>query len=208
MSESEIFSRRQFIQLGTLAGVAGWVASETRRILPDVQSLVLANELATNSWRAFTAHQALTVRDFAAEIIPTDEDLGATEVGTVEFIDKLLSLSPGLREHYAAGLSGVDETSRLGFGRPFVELIPERRRKVIQSMVEGSAPQAAWQAVSAKEFFATIRYHTLISYYSNSKVFSSIGFPGPGAYFTTVGEPGSLTSASTHTLGDAGRKED
>lgn len=195
MVEEESISRRQFVALMARASVLGWAISETLRILPSMHAQMSTAKPTANSWKALTLHQALTVRAFVAEIIPTDKDLGAAEVGTAEFIDGLINLSPRLKQHYAAGLAGVDEISRLSFNRPFIELVPEQRRKVIRSMERNSALPSAWQGTTAKEFFATVRYHTLISYFSNPKVFPSLSFPGPGAYFTTVGKADAAPSS-------------
>jgi gluconate 2-dehydrogenase gamma chain len=109
----------------------------------------------------FDPHQRATVQAAMARIIPTDETPGATEAGTIDFVDRYLSgtgyiyAKPDgsgfeeltgkreqpwrqrietLRERYASGVRELDERSREVHGTDFVELGPEQQDEVLRSV--------------------------------------------------------------------------
>lgn len=190
MRESNRYSRREFLQIAR-SGVATWVTIETLRALPTCAMLIsLPESSKSTAWRAFTPLEGLTVQAVTTEIIPSDRDaVGASEIKVASFIDTLASGSQLLKKHYITGIISLDKSSVATFRRPFLELVAAERRDVIRTLAEDKAPKEAWTEVGAKEFFSTIRYHTVLAYYTDSRVFSAIGFPGPGAYFDDVGEP-------------------
>ena len=114
-------------------------------------------------WSAafFDAHQRQTVEAAMARIIPTDEQPGAREAGTVEFLDGYLSgvgfiyAKPDgsgfeklegkraeawqkrvdiLRDKYVEGIKELDRLSREQFGSEFVQLTPEQQDRVLAGM--------------------------------------------------------------------------
>lgn len=109
----------------------------------------------------FDEHQWATVEAAMARIIPTDDDPGAREAGTVAFVDRYLSgieyvyAKPdgsgfeelvgkraeawrrrigALRERYAAGIREIDRKSRERFGEDFVGLTEEQQDEVLTAM--------------------------------------------------------------------------
>ena len=120
------------------------------------------------SGRFFDAHQRATVEAAMARIIPTDDQPGAREAGTVEFVDRYLSgidfiyAKPDgsgfeklegkraeawrkrvdiLRRKYVEGIVELDRCSRAEFGDDFVALTPERQDQVLAAL-ERRAPAA------------------------------------------------------------------
>jgi gluconate 2-dehydrogenase gamma chain len=130
----------------------------------------------------FDAHQHQTVEAAMARIIPTDEQPGAREAGTVEFLDRYLSgldfiyAKPDgsgfeklegkragawqkridiLRDKYVEGIKDLDRRSREQFGSEFVQLTPEQQDRVLSDMehpVGGS--EAALEESKATAGFA------------------------------------------------------
>jgi gluconate 2-dehydrogenase gamma chain len=106
----------------------------------------------------FNEHEWETVKAAAARIIPTDRDPGATEAGSVRFIDRYLSgieyvyANPWgsgflrlegrraaawqkrinrLQDRYLDGLKQMDEVSRGMFGKDFVDLSGDEQDEVL-----------------------------------------------------------------------------
>jgi gluconate 2-dehydrogenase gamma chain len=108
-----------------------------------------------------SGHQRSTVEAAMSRIIPTDDQPGAKEAGTVEFLDRYLSgidcvyAKPDgsgfeklegkraeawqqridvLREKYAEGIEELDRRSRTRFDADFVELTDEQQDQVLAEM--------------------------------------------------------------------------
>src|SRR3981081_2755793 len=117
----------------------------------------------------FDAHQRQTVEAAMARILPTDEQPGAREAGTGEFLDRYLSgvgfiyAKPDgsgfeklqgkraeawqkrvdiLRDKYVAGIKELRRRIREQFGAKFVQLTPEQRDRVLAGM-EHPVPNSA-----------------------------------------------------------------
>lgn len=115
------------------------------------------------------AHQRATIEAAMARIIPTDDQPGAREAGTVEFLDRYLSglgfiyakpdgtgfetLSgrraeawqrriDALRAKYVDGVLDLDRRSRAKFGADFVETGPEQQDQVLADMERGEQEPA------------------------------------------------------------------
>jgi len=111
MVKTRKLTRRRFIQLSASIAAAGHAISCSK---------------ATNPWRFLTIDEAATLQAICGQIVPTDADPGAKEVGVVNFID--LQLVGYLKRHqksYREGLAGVDQPASLSMERDF----PNWRRR-------------------------------------------------------------------------------
>ena len=109
----------------------------------------------------FDPHQRATIQAAMARIIPTDDTPGATEAGTIDFLDRYLSgidyiyakpdgsgfeqLS-GKRaeawrqridvvgERYVSGVRDLDERARAAHHADFVDLAPEQQDEVLRNL--------------------------------------------------------------------------
>jgi gluconate 2-dehydrogenase gamma chain len=115
----------------------------------------------------FDPHQRATVEAAMARIIPTDDQPGAREAGTIDFLDRYLSgidfiyARPDgsgfeqlegkradawrqrvdtLRQRYVAGVEALDRTARERFGSDFAELSDADQDDVLRA-VEGPDDQ-------------------------------------------------------------------
>jgi gluconate 2-dehydrogenase gamma chain len=109
----------------------------------------------------FDAHQRRTVEAAMARIIPTDDQPGAREAGTIDFLDRYLSgigfiyARPDgsgferlegrradawrhrvevLRAKYVEGVAELDRRGRAEFGADFAALTPERQDRVLSAL--------------------------------------------------------------------------
>jgi gluconate 2-dehydrogenase gamma chain len=109
----------------------------------------------------FNAHQRATIEAAMARIIPTDDQPGAREAGTIDFLDRYLSglefiyAKPDgsgfeklegeradawrqrveiIRAKYVDGIKELDRKSQTQFGADFVQLTPEQQDRVLTGM--------------------------------------------------------------------------
>jgi gluconate 2-dehydrogenase gamma chain len=109
----------------------------------------------------FDPHQRATIQAAMARIIPTDDTPGATEAGTIDFLDRYLSgidyiyAKPDgsgfeqlsgkraeawrqridvVRERYVSGVSDLDERAREAHHADFVDLAPEQQDEVLRDL--------------------------------------------------------------------------
>ena len=109
----------------------------------------------------FDAHQRATIEAAMARIIPTDDQPGAREAGTIEFVDRYLSgidyiyAKPDgsgfeklegkraeawqqrigiLRSKYAEGIKELDRASRSRFTDDFVKLTPGQQDQILADL--------------------------------------------------------------------------
>jgi gluconate 2-dehydrogenase gamma chain len=109
----------------------------------------------------FDAHQRATIDAAMARIIPTDDQPGAREAGTIEFLDRYLSgldfiyAKPDgsgfekledkraeawkqrieiIRATYVAGIKELDSRSQSQFGAEFVRLTTEQQDQILGGM--------------------------------------------------------------------------
>ena len=146
------YTRRQFIQI-TAAGLGS-------------APLLLSCGDPNRQWRFFTNEEAALVEAIAEQIIPADEDPGATDAGVLNFIDRqLVGPYKRFQPAYRAGLPGVQQTSRLRFGGPFASLSWEQQTQVLELLEAGEAPGEAWDTASSSTFFRMVLAHTMQGFY-------------------------------------------
>lgn len=120
-----------------------------RRFLLAAAAVSASCRRAPDSWRFFTAAEALTVAAICERIIPADQDPGAAWAGVVTFIDRQLATRQrGLRKTYREGLA------RLGSG--FAELPPARQIQILQS-------------IEKDRFFQLLLAHTMQGFYGDPR---------------------------------------
>jgi gluconate 2-dehydrogenase gamma chain len=121
----------------------------------------MTSPAADSSGKFFDAHQRATIEASMARIIPTDDQAGAKEAGTVEFADRYLSglefiyAKPDgrgfeklegrraqawqqridiLRAKYVEGIKELDRRSQSRFAADFVQLPPEQQDGILYDM--------------------------------------------------------------------------
>ena len=155
MKNSKRLSRRKFIKLAVSVAASGSAISCAGTISP---------------WRFLSVEEAQTIEAICGQIIPADQDPGATQAGVVNFIDR--QLVGHLRRHqkaYREGLAGVNQTSLARFGKKFVDLPAPQQTAVLTALDKNEAPGEIWQQRSAKEFFDLVVSHTMQGFYGDPR---------------------------------------
>lgn len=154
MSASSRIRRRRFIELGVSAAVAGTTACSGTR----------------SPWRFFRPEEARTVEAICEQIIPADQDAGATRAGVVNFIDRQLAgFYKEYQQAYRRGVTGVDEASLALFNARFVDLDAARQTAVLSAMEHNRAPGETWKKSPAKAFFDLIVTHAMQGFYGSPR---------------------------------------
>ena len=175
-------SRRDFFVQSSLYGGSLWMLLNAR------PGAVLAAQTSATP-AVLTPAQWKTVEAVTGRIIPTDHEPGAIEAHCVNFIDKALAHEDtALKPLYAGGLAGLDLAAKKTAQKPFAELTAEQQDEVLVAVEAGTA--AGWPkgGVSAPQFFAVVRMHTLVGFLADPKYggnrdyagWKVVGYPGGG----------------------------
>lgn len=177
--------RRHFIQLLLINCGSRGLLGTWGRTYALAQAQENGGEPAPNC-QFFNVKQARTLEALCDQIIPPDDYPGAKSASVLSSIDKaLVNWSPRNRWDYVMGLEGLDESSRLMFGRPFAELEPREQTKVVLSLESGDAPGKIWEKFrlrpepearggreaekSSQAFLNLVIGHTMQGYYGDSQ---------------------------------------
>jgi gluconate 2-dehydrogenase gamma chain len=105
----------------------------------------------------------------------------------VNFIDKALAHEDAkMKPVYARGLAGVELVSQQRFAKPFVALAAEQQDDVLAELESGKAKGWPSGGVTAADFFATVRMHTIVGFLADPKYGGNHGYAG----WKVVGYPG------------------
>jgi hypothetical protein len=151
----------------------------------------------------FNADDAATVAAFTERIMPdTDGKPGAREAGVLNYIDLALSGAySDMQDFYRRGLAQLHEYCRKSHNEAFARLSAAQQDEVLVALEEGKAAGFSWP--TAREFFNTVRTHTMEGMfadplYGGNKNFAGwrlVEFPGAQAVFT----PADLKSKQAFT---------
>jgi gluconate 2-dehydrogenase gamma chain len=142
---------------------------------------------------AFFNHaDAATVAAITERLMPSDPGKpGAREADVLNYIDLALAGAYSeMQEFYRRGLASLDGYCRGRYQESFVHLSPEKQDEVLASLEENKPAGFSWP--SAREFFVTLRTHTMEGMfadplYGGNRDFAGwrlVGFPGAQAIFT------------------------
>ena len=147
------YNRREFIK--TLSIVCGSVL-----LAPACTSL-------KSRYRVFTGEEADCLIALCEQIIPADEDPGATEAGVINFIDKQTSLRfPEELPVYRKGIASLQATCNAQYGKPFERLESSVQIEVMQNMEHGRLPGEYWtEEVPQWTFFNLVLSRTMQGFY-------------------------------------------
>jgi len=179
-------SRRQFLELVGALGLPSVALSADSGGQGKQKTPASLSAKSEPKLLVLTAHQTETLGALAEHIVPKDSDPGARDAGAVEYIERVLAGNQAFKlPLYAAGLEGVDQTSRLMFGGDFVRLPFQEQTSVLKAIESGEGPAEIWKTVSSQEFFRLLWNHVLEGFYGppeegGNKDYASwkmIGFP-------------------------------
>jgi len=143
-------------------------------LMREARTLVQAH----TSPQTLNAHQYETVKVMAEMIIPRTDTPGATDVGTADFIDLVLTEWCDQLDckRFLDGIADVDSRARSLFGKDFVECSALQQADILtalgEKMVEESkasqAPPTRVRGYSySSNFYPMFRRLTLTAYYTS-----------------------------------------
>jgi gluconate 2-dehydrogenase gamma chain len=146
--------RREFLKAGTVAAAATAVACGG----------------ATSRYRVLSEEEARTLAAACDQIVPKDEDPGASEAGVVVFIDRQLA-TRAKRDlaRWRAGIRGLDASSRRLFGVAFAEAAFDDQTALLRDLEKGIAEAAEWKGIAPAAFFRLLRDHTMMGFYGDPR---------------------------------------
>lgn len=154
MDDPYAASRRDFLKAGTAAATATAVACGG----------------GTSRFRVLSEAEALTLAAACDQIVPKDEDPGASEAGVVAFIDRQLA-TRAKRDlaRWRAGLRGLDASARRRFGVAFAEAALDDQTALLTDLERGVAEAADWGGIAPAAFFRLLREHTMMGFYGDPR---------------------------------------
>ena len=115
----------------------------------------------------FDQNQLCSLAALLDDVIPPSADgrmPGAGRLGLAERVSKDVCAQPAVAEVIRAGLEMLDRTAHDEFGRPFAELEPADRRRIVADLAEAGTPLAAM-----------LGFPTYMAYYEHPKVLVALG---------------------------------
>ena len=121
-------------------------------------------------WRFFTIDEARALAAIADQIIPPDQDPGASWAGVVNYIDRqLCGPFQNFQNTYHEGLAAIDQTSRSLQGKLFADLDSQKQIDLLTAVEQGRVPATIWREKSSAEFFRLVVDHTMQGYYGDPR---------------------------------------
>ncbi len=115
----------------------------------------------------FDPHARDTVRAAMDEIVPaTDGMPAASEVGGVEYLERLVGQTSELKRGFEKGLAALEEVSLKRFKKDFLSLRRSERVEALAELEKQAAP----------DFFVTLRDHVYEAYYTQPQVWKLVGY--------------------------------
>lgn len=170
-------NRREFIQLFGSA----WALALSERPLA---ALAARNSVAPVS---LDAAQWRTLAAVNARIIPAVHGVDTGAVNAVNFIDKLLAHEDkAALPAYRIGLAALERHAQAGWNKDFAALAEPDQVRALEKLEDGLLEQWPQGQSGQQEFFATVRFHTILGFLAAPKFggnqdfagWRAIGFPG------------------------------
>ena len=193
-------SRRDILRTLAAAVPAGSVlslipaqaAEHAHRMVKQEKAKATSGQYAP---KFFAAKQYKTLQAVCRAIIPADgQSGGAIEAGAPEFIDLLTSENEEYQRQLGGGLIWLDAAGNKRYGKPYLEIIPERQREILDLIAYRQNAEKDSTLRTGIQFFEFLRNLTADAYFTSEigiKYLEYIGndylaeFPGcppvPGA---------------------------
>jgi len=135
--------RRGFLRLGAVAAAASVVACGP----------------PSSRWRVLTEEEARTLAAACDQIIPPDDDPGATQAGVVNFIDRQLATRKKKDAAlWRAGIAGIESASRRAYKLAFADLGADAQVAVLKAIEKDDSA-----------FFRRLRDYTMMGFYGDPR---------------------------------------
>ena len=124
----------------------------------------------STTYRVFTNSEADCLVALCEQIIPADQDAGATDAGVINFIDRQTDLRfPEDLPIYRKGVAALQITCDRQYGAPFEHLNASVQIETMKSMESGRLTGEHWEGISQQSFFNLIRNRTMQGFYGSPR---------------------------------------
>ena len=150
------YSRRDFIKkIGLLYGSVMFYPSCSKNI---------------TSYRVFSDSEAACLIALCEQIIPADEDAGATDAGVIYFIDQQTHLRfPKDLPTYQKGIIALQATCVERYGLLFEKLDATTQIETMKALEQGQLPKEHWEDISQQSFFNLVLSRTMQGFYGSPR---------------------------------------
>ncbi len=168
--------RREVLRLLVTGTALQLAPAKLFAVMREARSLVQAH----GSPHTLSAHQYETVKVMAEMIIPKTDTPGATDVGTADFIDLVLSewYDEPERNRFFNGLNEVDLRAQKLFGKVFVDCSIEQEADILAALGDKMAD-------ASKVFTSSVRSQSLRGYSHDSSFYAMFRRLTLTAYYTS-----------------------
>lgn len=121
-------------------------------------------------YRIFSENEMLCLTALCEQIIPVDEDPGATDAGVVHFIDKQTAIRfPREKGLFSSGIRALQSYCKFHLERKFEELESEKQIEVMKLIERGELPAGEWKEDEQKSFFRKLIDRTMQGFYGSPR---------------------------------------
>ena len=118
------------------------------------------------TYRILSDDEASCLIALCEQIIPADEDPGATDAGVINFIDKQIALRfPEEKDFMKKGVDALEASCQALHKRKFEELDFDTQTTVVASMENNQLPDEFWSEIGQRAFFDKIVLRTRQGFY-------------------------------------------
>jgi len=129
-----------------------------------------ADAAETSTLRMFTKGEADCLVALCEQIIPADQDAGATDAGVINFIDRQTALRfPNDLPIYREGIAALQATCQKQYGLPFEQLDASTQIVTMQHLQAGRLAGKQWESASQQSFFSLVRNRTMQGFYGSPR---------------------------------------
>ena len=150
------YTRRDFIRtMGLCYGSILLYPSCTKKVSP---------------YRVFTCEEADCLIGLCEQIIPADQDVGATDAGVIWYIDRQTYLRfPDDLPIYKKGIAALQATCKEQHGLLFEKLDPATQLETMKNLEQGKLPPTHWEDVSQQALFRLVQSRTMQGFYGSPR---------------------------------------
>lgn len=121
-------------------------------------------------YRIFSSAEMQCLSALCEQIIPADQDPGATDAGIIHYIDKQTAIRfPDEKELFSKGIDALQSYCRSLSGRLFEEFESEKQIEVMKLIERGKLPVDGWNEGDQKSFFRKLLDRTMQGFYGAAR---------------------------------------
>ena len=121
---------------------------------------------AKKTYRILSEDEASCLIALCEQIIPADEDPGATDAGVINFIDKQIALRfPEEKDFIKKGVDALQASCQALYKKKYEELDFDTQTTIATKMDRNELPEEFWSEIRQNAFFSKIVQRTMQGFY-------------------------------------------